>query len=175
MLDCTQDTAPVKKLKRELGTVFFYAFSDFMPCLTEFEPVLGLYESKRGDQLMPTRRSIGFRDLKGWHASFMLLEFLPGQGEGYVRILGETYRTLFDGALWQGMPISQAANPDLLDLSHYFRELQKGPYIGRYQGALPHAGREHVYADIVDLPLTDDSGEPRYMMSFIREIRRPRA
>lgn len=168
----TDETAPRKIVEREQGKLFFYPLDGELPVIPGFETVVEIYRKKREGHAMPSRKAITFRDLRGWHSSFFLIEFGKDLAEGHMRILGETYKTLYGGELWQGMSVSEVKSPSLQDIDVYFRELLTGPFIGRYKGYLPHIGREHVFADIIDMPVVDEEGAPRYLMSFIREIQR---
>ncbi|WP_417456265.1 hypothetical protein [Kordiimonas sp.] len=168
----TDETTPRKTVEREQGKLFFYPIEGELPVIPGFESVVELYRKKREGHAMPSRKAITFQDLRGWHSSFFLIEFGKDLREGRMRILGETYKTLYGGELWQGMSVSETKSPSLQDIDDYFRELLTGPFIGRYKGYLPHVGREHVFADIMDVPVVDEEGTPRYLMSFIREIQR---
>lgn len=169
------EAGPRKIVEREQGKLYFYPMDGELPVIPGFETVIDLYRRKREGRSMPSRKQITFQDLRGWHSAFFLIEFGQDLVEGYMRILGETYKTLYGGELWQGMSVADTKSPSLHDIDDYFRELLTGPFIGRYRGYLPHVGREHVFADIIDLPVVDDEGVPRYLMSFIREIPREKS
>ncbi|WP_262692312.1 PAS domain-containing protein [Kordiimonas aestuarii] len=166
----SEETTPFKTTKREHGELLFYPLKGALPRVSGFEPIIDLFGSKREGHLMPSRKAISFQDLRGWHASFFLIEFDEDLADGRMRILGEMYGTLLTGALWQNMLVSETKSAILQGVDDYFRELLTGPYIGRFRGSLPFKGREHVCVDILDLPMVDDTGTPRYLMSFVREI-----
>lgn len=166
----TGETCPVKTVKREHGELLYYPLQGELPVIPAFDPIIKLYGLKREGAVMPCRKAFTFRDLRGWHASFFLIDFEGDLSDGRVSILGELYRTLFTGILKQNMRVSDMKSEALEGVSGYFRDLLTGPYVGRYRGNVPHAGREHVAVDILDLPALDDRGNPRYLMSFVREI-----
>jgi hypothetical protein len=163
------ETSPVRTVKREHGELLFYAIQGELPAIPAFEHILKLYSLKREGAVMPCRKAFTFRDMRGWHSSFFLIDFESDLSDGRVSILGEMYRTLFSGILRQNMRVSEMKSEALEGVSGYFRDLLTGPYVGRYRGNVPHAGREHVAVDILDLPVLDEKGDPRYLMSFVRE------
>lgn len=165
----TGETAPVKTVKREHGELLYYPLQETLPLIPAFDPIIKLYGQKRDGAVMPGRKAFTFQDLRGWHASFFLIDFEDDLSDGRLSILGELYRTLFTGILRQNMRVSEMKSEALTGVEGYFRELLTGPYIGRYRGNIPHLGREHVGVDILDLPVLDEAGKPRYLMSFVRE------
>jgi hypothetical protein len=166
----TGETFPERAIKREHGELLFYPLQGELPVIPAFEHILKLYGLKREGAVMPCRRAFTFRDMRGWHASFFLIDFESDLSDGRVSILGEMYRTLFSGILRQNMRVSEMKSEALEGVSGYFRDLLTGPYVGRYRGNVPHAGREQVAVDTLDLPALDERGDPRYLMSFVREI-----
>ena len=164
------ESAAAKTVERDHGELLFYALDGELPVIPAFDSVIKLYGQKREGNVMPCRKAFSFRDLRGWHASFFLIEFEPDLSDGRLTILGELYRTLFTGILHQNMRVSDMRSTALSGVADYFRDLLTGPYVGRYRGNVPHQGREHMTVDILDLPVLDDTGMPRYLMSFVREI-----
>jgi len=159
----------VERNKRPVGAVYYFPVADGVPDLPIFEDVIELFVTRRQKALVPAKSSFNFKDLRGWHARFCLTEFNDDYSDGQIRILGEDYKMLFGGALKQGMRMSETDHPKLPGLVDYFNELLTRPSIGYFTGSLPEIGREHVTADILDVPATDEDGQNRFILSFIRE------
>lgn len=138
--------------------------------LEGFEEITRLYQSKLQGGLPPYRADFHFQELGGWHSRFNLMYFEGAPEDGVIRILGEEYRQMFSGVLWQGMTLSQVNHPKLKNLGSYCGKLLHTPCIGRFVGFLPHNGREHIAADILDFPARDDAGNVTYLLSFIRAL-----
>ena len=158
-----------ERTKRPFGEVYYFPISDGLPDLPIFAEVIDLFVMRRKKALVPAKTSFNFKDLRGWHARFCLTEFNDDYSDGQIRILGEDYKMLFGGALRQGMRMSETDHPKLPGLVEYFNQLLTRPSIGYFTGSLPEVGREHVNADILDIPATDGDGQIRYILSFIRE------
>ncbi|TNE63475.1 MAG: hypothetical protein EP335_09375 [Alphaproteobacteria bacterium] len=164
-----QSLERAERINRPAGRVYYFPLEAGLPDLPIFKEVIDLYARKCGGARVPQRSAFDFKDLRGWHAQFCLTLFREDMSDGEIRILGEGYRGLYDGALWQGMRMSQTDHLKLPDLVGYFSEMLRRPAIGYFTGGLPSEGREHVNVDILDLPALDADGRCRYVLSFIRE------
>lgn len=158
-------------IRHKWGRACFMEMGEDLSSLEGFEAITNLYRSKSKNWLVPPfKADFLFQDLTGWHSFFNLMHFEGAPEQGVIKILGEDYRRLFSGVLWQGMTLAEVDHPRLVNLSGYCARLLRTPCIGRFVGFLPHNGREHVAADILDLPARDEHGNVTYLLSFIRPL-----
>lgn len=170
MLQVEHNVSP-KVIRHKWGRACFMEMNEDLSSLEGFEGIVDLYRSKSTDpRIPPFKADFHFQELAGWHAFFNLMHFPGAPEDGEIRILGEEYRRLFSGVLWQGMRLSEVDHPKLVNLSSYCARLIRTPCIGRFVGFLPHNGREHIAADILDLPARDEHGNVTYLLSFIRVL-----
>jgi hypothetical protein len=125
-----------------------------MPKINNYVSILGLWNSKRGDRLMPSRTDFTFEDFIGWHGS-IAISVVEGQDLRF-KLYGTRYVDLLGVDLTNAL-LCASMDESLIDQTkEYFSELINGPYLGHMSGLAPTKGRDFTKFDVVDLPLSDN-------------------
>lgn len=133
-----------------------------MPALTPFQPMLDLYQIKRGSRQMPKWRDFHFSDFIGWHSRVAVSE---RDGDDLrFRIFGSTFTELFARDLTGQLLAASMRGDQYHAILAHFRRCCDGPMIGCVSGNVPVAGRDFVAFQVVDLPLADDTGEVTHFL-----------
>lgn len=163
--------SPVEILQRRYGESHFYDLSQGVPDIAPFGFVLDRFAEKAGDREMPAWRDFKIQDLLGWHADMMLIEIMPDGKDGFCRIVGDRIGPHFESVVQHNKTLSESGSPVVPRLLEHFERLLMTPAIAHFHGRIDYEGKDHIALEVIDMPLTDTDGMPRYVLSFGRRMR----
>lgn len=142
-----------------------YPVREGLPTIAGFDPVIALWDRKRGDRLLPARRDFELWDLGRW-AGWVNFSVMTPDGPVFS-LYGSANAQLFNNEL-TGRNLCDFVEPayrtELLEL---FRTVAAGPAIGLVSGqsVMQHVTWLHVQTLV--LPLGDDHGTVDRFMHVI--------
>lgn len=102
----------------------------------------------------PTRGSVGFRDLRGWHSNVTLSEILPDQSDMSALIVGDEVSHIFNGRLTKGTVYKDVFYVSEEDQKTHIQQIASG-YIAVNTAANTLRDGTRTRISCVDLPLFD--------------------
>jgi len=160
----------VKALNQRAAREHWYHVCD--PSLTfsdpSYEKLLNLWRSKAGDRLMPRRSELTPRDLKEVLRNILMFERVGRDPSRYrVRLMGTSLTPMAgDGT---GKMIEEFVAPE-----HLPRWVACGDLIldggcpMRFIGRVHLEGKEYLNAENLFVPLSNEEGEPTFVMGLCR-------
>lgn len=167
----TVQSRHVEVLPRRYGESHFYDLTHGVPDISPFGFILERFQQKAAGRIMPAWRDFKIQDLVGWHADMILIEVLPDQRDGHCRIVGDRIGPHFAQIVRQNRKLSDSGSPMVSKLLQHFDRLLSTPAVAHFNGRIDYEGKDHVSLEMLDLPLADKNGTPRYVLSFGRKLR----
>ena len=160
----------VEVLPRRYGESHFYNLSHGVPDISPFGFILDRFREKAAGRIMPGWRDFRIQDLVGWHADMILVEVQPDRKDAYCRIVGDRVGQHFAQIVRQNRKLRDSDSPMVGKLLQHFDRLLSTPAIAHFNGRIDYEGKDHVSLEMLDFPLADKAGTPRYILSFGRAL-----
>jgi len=133
-----------------------------------YESLLSLWRRKAGDRAMPARSDITPRDLKDILRNIVIFERVERNPSKYRwRIIGTSITDILGhntGKTFEES-VPEEHRPRWIEC---FDLLLDGGQPLRFMGRVHISGREYLDAEHLYVPLSDEKGEPNYIMGFCR-------
>lgn len=133
-----------------------------------FEPLVRLWQAKRGDRDMPSWADFDFYDFKGWHGAIAVQEVIAEPFDMRCRLWGSKLTEIFGsdntGKLYSEIGAGYTEN----DIA-YLRKLCDSRSIGMSHGQLDWLQKGHKSAAFIDLPLSNDGSKVDHLLTALAE------
>ncbi len=133
-----------------------------------FEPLVCLWQEKRGDRDMPSWADFDFYDFKGWHGAIAVQEVIAEPFDLRCRLWGSNLTDVF-GADQTGKLFSEFGSGYTENDMAYLTELCRSGSIGMSHGHLDWLKKGHKTAAFIDLPLSDDDSSVHHLLTALAE------
>ena len=140
------------------GWTFEYFDRDIEPdVLAGFEDLARLWQSKRGDRVVPSWSDFDFYDFRGWHSQIGVYEISYDPFDYACRLSGTAVDGVFErtmtGVKGSELAETRVEHPAAME---FYEMTCSQMLISRTSGGLNVKGREHIKAAFVEFPLSDD-------------------
>ncbi|GAB4577120.1 MAG: hypothetical protein Tsb008_22640 [Rhodothalassiaceae bacterium] len=151
----------------------YYPAFDALPPNTRLQPYFDWWRSIVAREGRPSRKSVGFADLRGWHSRLTLCRVLADRSDMVVHIVGEEVKDLYNshGA---GGGVLIARGTHMRALIEVTKEAQRrhlaqildGPSIAITRGRLRLINGRNMDVFAIDFPLAPLGNEEPYILTL---------
>lgn len=159
-------------MQKTFAFAYYPAFED-LPPLERLTPSFDWWRAILARGGPPTRKSIDFPDLKGWHSRLTLCRILPDRSDMVVHIVGEEVKDLYNGfGVRGGVSIERGTRMRaLIEVSEtaqreHIGKILEGPAISVTHGRLRLVNGRDMEVYAIDFPLAALSGEDPYVLTL---------
>ena len=140
------------------GWIYEYFDRDIEPAaLPGYEDLVRLWQSKRGDRVVPSRSDFDFYDFKGWHGRLSVYDISYDPFDYTCRLSGTEVDVAYDqtltGVTGSDLAEMRVEHPATME---FYEMMCRQMLISRQLGSLNFKGREHIQVTFVEFPLSDD-------------------
>lgn len=140
------------------GWIYEYFDRDIEPAaLPGYEDLVRLWQSKRGDRVVPSRSDFDFYDFKGWHGRLSVYDISYDPFDYTCRLSGTEVDVAYDqtltGVTGSDLAEMRVEHPATME---FYEMTCRQMLISRQLGPLNFKGREHIQVTFVEFPLSDD-------------------
>lgn len=140
------------------GWIYEYFDRDIEPAaLPGYEDLVRLWQSKRGDRVVPSRSDFDFYDFKGWHGRLSVYDISYDPFDYTWRLSGTEVDVAYDqtltGVTGSDLAEMRVEHPATME---FYEMTCRQMLISRQLGSLNFKGREHIQVTFVEFPLSDD-------------------
>lgn len=141
---------------------------DPLPAIPSFQPMLDLWDGRRGGMVMPAWDAFDFSDFVGWHGKISVSE---RDGDDFrLRLFGTEWSGLFSRDL-TGDCIIESLDPGVAPyVKRHFATLMQGPCIGHAKGYVPLPDRKFIPFNVIDLPMGPPDGPVTHFLHGLKVL-----
>jgi len=140
------------------GWIYEYFDRDIEPAaLPGYEDLVRLWQSKRGDRVVPSWSDFDFYNFKGWHGRLSVYDISYDPFDYTWRLSGTEVDVAYDqtltGVTGSDLAEMRVEHPATME---FYEMTCRQMLISRQLGSLNFKGREHIQVTFVEFPLSDD-------------------
>jgi len=138
--------------------IYEYFDRDIEPAaLPGYEDLVRLWQSKRGDRVVPSWSDFDFYNFKGWHGRLSVYDISYDPFDYTWRLSGTEVDVAYDqtltGVTGSDLAEMRVEHPATME---FYEMTCRQMLISRQLGSLNFKGREHIQVTFVEFPLSDD-------------------
>jgi len=140
------------------GWIYEYFDRDIEPAaLPGYEDLVRLWQSKRGDRVVPSWSDFDFYNFKGWHGRLSVYDISYDPFDYTWRLSGTEVDVAYDqtltGVTGSDLAEMRVEHPATME---FYEMTCRQMLISRQLGSLNFKGREHIQVTFVEFPLSVD-------------------